>query len=103
MRKVASKDGIAVMDETIVSPTTNDETTEKLLPLHHATSDHQKKSDDNHDASLDLDEVHPQPPSQAKKIGTALFYAGTLPNLWFVLYIYISSWRGFVFFVNFFY
>ena len=47
---------------------------EKLLPLHH-------------------DDAHPQPPSQAKKVGTALFYAVSSLGVIFVNKIVLSTYK----------
>jgi solute carrier family 35 protein len=68
MRRIASQDG--------ADATTSNEQ-DKLLPLHQAPDD----------------EAHPQPPSQAKKIGTALFYAISSLGVIFANKIVLSTYK----------
>ena len=60
----------------------NDAESEKLLPLHHAPSD-----------DIDSATAKPLPPSQAKKIGTALFYATSSLGVIFANKIVLSTYK----------
>ena len=88
--KYHEADKVVVMEEVgspSKPPTTDDNfsESEKLLPLHH--------SNNNHDADANSSSNNPAHPTQAKKIGTALFYATTSLGVIFANKIVLSTYK----------
>ena len=87
--KYHEADRVVVMEEGSPSkPTVTDDDNfsenEKLLPLHHSN---------NHDADASSSNNNPAHPTQAKKIGTALFYAASSLGVIFANKIVLSTYK----------